>query len=160
MAENKRSKADPPSARFIKSICDLYGDVYDDREENSKPGGEDWIPGVAANHLSLAVFQKRLEESYGIKLSRTKLQKILITGGCWTTERSREVAKLYEQYTRNQQNGGAGLSKKVAVQRIAAELEISTVSVNINLPYEKTVYDLEDKSSNAKRIVRWRGKRK
>lgn len=115
---------------------------------------------MAANHLSLAVFQKRLEESYGIKLSRTKLQKILITGGCWTTERSREVAKLYEQYTRNQQNGGAGLSKKVAVQRIAAELEISTVSVNINLPYEKTVYDLEDKSSNAKRIVRWRGKRK
>ena len=47
-----------------------------------------------------------------------------------------------------------------AVRKIAAELEISTVSVNINLPYEKVVYDLENKSGNANRIGRWRAKQR
>ena len=51
-----------PSADFIKLICNLYDDSYDDREEDSKPGGEDWIPGEKSNHTSLAAFQKQLEE--------------------------------------------------------------------------------------------------
>ena len=142
-----------PSAEYVIMICDLYGDVYDDREEDSKPGGEDWIPGVQAEHTSLASFQKQLEE-IGMKLSRTKVQKILITGGCWTTERSREVQEMYGKLRKK------GVEPKEAVKQIAEELEISTVSVNINLPYDKTVYDLEDKTSNAKRIDRWRSKRK
>ena len=142
-----------PSAEYVKMICDLYGDVYDDREEDSKPGGEDWIPGVQAEHTSLASFQKQLEEM-GMKLSRTKVQKILITGGCWTTERSREVQEMYGKLRKK------GVEPKEAVKQIAEELEISTVSVNINLPYDKTVYNLEDKTSNAKRIDRWRSKRK
>ena len=49
---------------------------------------------------------------------------------------------------------------KAAMKQIADELEISTVSVNINLPYEKTVYDLEEKSGNARRIERWRSKKR
>lgn len=142
-----------PSAEYVIMICDLYGDVYDDREEDSKPGGEDWIPGVQAEHTSLASFQKQLEEM-GMKLSCTKVQKILITGGCWTTERSREVQEMYGKLRKK------GVEPKEAVKQIAEELEISTVSVNINLPYDKTVYNLEDKTSNAKRIDRWRSKRK
>ena len=133
-----------PSAEYVKMICDLYGDVYDDREEDSKPG-------VQAEHTSLASFQKQLEEM-GMKLSRTKVQKILITGGCWTTERSREVQEMYGKLRKK------GVEPKEAVKQIAEELEISTVSGNINLPYDKTVYDLEDKTSNAKRIDRWRSK--
>ena len=50
-----------PSAEYVKMICGLYGDVYDDREEDSKPGGENWVPGVQAAHISLASFQKQLE---------------------------------------------------------------------------------------------------
>ena len=142
-----------PSAEYIKMICELYGDYYDDREEDSKPGGEDWLPGVPADHTSLSAFQKKLEEM-GMKLSRTKVQKILITGGCWTTERSREVQEMYEKLRKR------GVAPKTAVKCIADELEISTVSVNINLPYEKTVYDLEEKSGNAKRIERHRAKKR
>ena len=141
-----------PSTDYINYICSLYGSSYDDRVEDTKPGGADWIPGMQADHKSLAVFQKELEEQ-GTKLSRSKLQKILITGGRWSTERSREVQELYAKYK-------IKMKPEEAVKRIAAELEISTVSVNINLPYEKVVYDLEDKSSNAKRIDRWRAKRK
>ena len=42
-----------PSDDFIKLICNLYGDTYDDREEDSRPGGEDWEPGVKAEASSL-----------------------------------------------------------------------------------------------------------
>ena len=141
-----------PSIDYINYICSLYNDVYDDRIEDTKPGGLDWIPGAPAEHKSLAAFQKELAEQ-GIKLSRSKLQKILISGGCWSTERSRKVQELYAKYIRK-------MKPEDAVRKIAAELEISTVSVNINLPYEKVVYYLENKSGNAKRIGRWRAKQR
>ena len=44
-----------PSSDYINLICSLYGDVYDDREEDSRPGGESWEPGVKAMHKSLNV---------------------------------------------------------------------------------------------------------
>ena len=75
-------------------------------------------------------------------------------------ERSRAVAELYEKYTMDQKTGGEGMPPKAVVKQIAEELEISTVSVNINLPYGKTVYDLEEKSSNAKRIEKHRAKKR
>jgi hypothetical protein len=134
-----------PSQEYIKFICDLYGDVYDDREEDSSPGGLDWQPGQKANHTSLKQFQNALEEK-GIKLSSSKIRKILITGGCYTTERSREVAELYEEYG--------------SVARVAEELEVSDALVTMYLPYEKVVYDLDDKSGNAKRIERYRKRQK
>ena len=34
-----------PSEEYITYICSLYGDSYDDREEDSKPKGRDWMPG-------------------------------------------------------------------------------------------------------------------
>ena len=141
-----------PSADYISFICSLYNDIYDDRVEDTKPGGLDWIPGVTAEHKSLAAFQKELA-GQGIKLSRSKLQKILISGGCWSTERSREVQELYTKYVMK-------MKPETAVRKIATELEISTVSVNINLPYEKVVYALENKGGNAKRIDRWRAKQR
>ena len=141
-----------PSVEYIKYICSLYNDVYDDRVEDTKPGGLDWIPGMTAEHKSLAVFQKELTEQ-GIKLSRSKLQKTLISGGCWSTERSREVQELYAKYVKK-------MKPEEAVKKIAAELEISTVNVNINLPYGKVVYAQENKSGNAKRIDRWRAKQR
>ena len=87
-----------PSKDFINRICRLYGDTYDDREEDSSPGGLDWKPGQRSLHKSLVSFQRELAEE-GIVLTTGKIKKILITGGYWTTERTREVQYLYEQYT-------------------------------------------------------------
>lgn len=143
--DGRRREKKNPSADFIEQICTLYDDVYDDREEDSSIGGDDWAPGKTANHTSLAAFQKELE-GYGIKLSTAKIRKILITGGRWTTERSREVADLYEKYG--------------SVARVAKELGLSETLVKTYLPYSKVVYDLEDKTGNAKRVERWREKRK
>ncbi|MBQ9009235.1 MAG: hypothetical protein IJ088_07910 [Clostridia bacterium] len=145
-----------PSREYIDFICRLYGDSYDDREEDSAPGGLDWKPGKKAQHKSLGAFRKELEEQ-GIKLSTSKLLKILITGGCWSTERTREVGELYESLTTPVADGGEGVEKAVA--RIAEKLEISETMVYMSLPYERTVYDLENKTSNAKRCDRWRSRK-
>lgn len=164
--QGKRAGAGPerqkdiPGMEYVAMICYLYGDRYDDREEDSKINGLNWEPGVKASHKSMASFQKELEEIHGIHLSRTKLQKILITGGCWSTERSREIQWLYEEYTTGTEEGGKRLSAEEAVRAIAKHLGISTVSVTINLPYGKVVYGLENKSDNARRIDKWRAKKK
>ena len=95
-----------------------------------------------ALHTSLEAFRRELRDVHGIELSTAKIRKILITGGLWSTERSREVAELFEQYG--------------SVKRVAEELGLSPGLVITYLPYQKTVYDLEEKSGNAKRIDRWR----
>ena len=146
-----------PGEEYVAYICRIYGDVYDDREEDSRIRGLDWVPGVKAGHKSIAAFQKELEEVHGIRLSRTKIQKILVTGGCWTTERSREIREMYEAYT---SPGGKGMAPEAAVRAIAGHLGLSRVSVIINLPYGKGVYDLEDKSENAKRIEKCRARKR
>lgn len=143
--EDKRRKENKvPSNEFIEKICSLYNDSYDDREEDSSPGGEDWIPGKKAKHTSLVSFKKILMKDHGIDLSTAKIRKILITGGCFSTKRSREVARLYE--------------KLGSISFVAEELGLTTELVTMYLPYRKVVYDLEDKSGNAKRIERWRNK--
>ena len=141
MTDHRRKEKKNPSQDYIDLICTLYGDRYDDREEDSRPGGEDWVPGEKAMHTSLAAFQKELEER-DIKLSTAKIRKILITGGCWTTERSREVQALYE--------------KLGSVKKVAKALGLTEPLVTMYLPYEKVVYDLEEKSGAAKPTQRWR----
>ena len=135
-----------PGGDFIEQICSLYNDVYDDREEDSRPGGGDWVPGQKAQHTSLEAFRRELQDVHGISLSTAKIRKILITGGRWTTERSREVADLYERYG--------------SISRVAKELGLSPGLVTTYLPYQRTVYDLEEKSGNARRIDRWREREK
>jgi hypothetical protein len=54
MKENdgRRREKKNPSAEFIDQICSLYDDIYDDREEDSSIGGEDWAPGQeGSSHL-------------------------------------------------------------------------------------------------------------
>ena len=144
MEDKRRKNNRNPSAEFIDLICRLYGDSYDDREEDSRPGGEDWAPGQKADHTSLTAFQVQLKQ-YGYNLSTSKIRKILITGGCWSTERSREAAELFAKYK--------------SVSRVAEELGVSKNLVQTYLPYGKTVYDLDEKSGSAKRSERYRNKR-
>lgn len=144
-----------PSQEFADFICRIYGDVYDDREEDSSPGGLDWEPGKKARHKSLTAFRRELESVHNISLSTSKIRKILITGGCWSTERSREVNLLYEKYTGKD---GGGMTPEKARARIADELAITPSLVSMLLPYDRVVYDLEDKTRNAVRCQEWRRK--
>ena len=157
-----------PSKEYIKYICDLYGDIYDDRIEDCKPPaagddfrdpGEDWRPGQVADHKSLVAFQRELK-AIGINLSSSKIRKILITGGCWSTERSREIADLFDLYTSTKDDGGYGFPEDLAAKKIATELEVSLVTVNVNLPYRNVVYNLENRSKNAVRCARYKDRKK
>ncbi len=157
-----------PSQEYIEQICRLYGDAYDDRIEDSRPpaagearrdAGEDWVPGQIAAHKSLSYFKDELE-GQGIRLSTSKIKKILITGGCWTTERSRQISDLYDRYTRPEAEDGLGLTADAAVRRIAAELGVSKVTVSVNLPYRNVVYKLEKRSKNAERCARYKQRKR
>ena len=152
------------TAEYIEYICSLYGDVYDDRLEDCKPPaagdairipGKDWVPGQVANHKSIIAFQRELADM-GIELSSSKIRKILITGGYWSTERSREIRALFDKLTHQKLKGSSGLKRDAAVAKIASDLNISVVTVSVNLPYESVVYNLERKSSNAKRCAKYR----
>ena len=153
-----------PSSDYIDFICSLYNSSYDDRIENTAPPtaggedrtpGEDWMPGVPANHKSLISFQRELAEQ-GIRLSTSKIKKILVTGGLWTTQQTRTIQEMFELYTSSLEEGGEGMNPAAAIKRIADELEISTVSVSVSLPYMDVVYNLPEPSTNAKRCRRWK----
>lgn len=153
-----------PSSDYIDFICSLYNSSYDDRIENTAPPtaggedrtpGEDWAPGMTANHKSLISFQRELAEQ-GIRLSTSKIKKILVTGGRWTTATTREIQEMFELYTSSLEEGGEGMNPAAAIKRIADELEISTVSVSVSLPYMDVVYNLPEPSANAKRCRRWK----
>lgn len=122
-----------PTKEFVDQICGIYGDHYDDREEDSRPGGANWRPGVRAAHRSISSFQRDLQEVHGISLSRSKIQKILITGGYWSTERSREVQHLFNEYTSPVSKGGQELSSAGREGRFLAARFSSVPSVPLVL---------------------------
>lgn len=163
----KKEKTNP-SQEYINYICDLYGDIYDDRIEDCHPPvagkelrepGADWIPGQEANHKSLNAFRRELQDA-GIELSTSKIRKILITGKRWSTERSREIAELFDEFTASVKDGGKGLSAHEAMNQIAKELEVSLVTVSVNLPYQDVVYKLENRSRNAIRCSNYQERKK
>ena len=170
MSHRKQNSSAQISNAFIQNICILYGDCYDDRLEDSRPpaagtkngqtdkrqAGRDWEPGIPAAHKSLSAFQRELAGKHGIHLSTSKIRKILISGGLWTTERSREVQGLYAELTRTE----SGITPEQAVSLISKELGISKPTVVMNLPYINGVNRLEPRSQNAKRCARYRAKKK
>lgn len=170
MAHRKNGENDQISEAFIREICTLYGDKYDDRIEDSRPptagkknrlvdrrlAGEDWEPGMPALHKSLNSFKKELVEKHDIHLSTSKIRKILVSGECWSTERSREIQSRYAELT----TAGSGIDPEQAVSLISRELGVSKPTVVINLPYINGVNRLEPKSRNAMRCAKYRAKKK
>ena len=110
---------------------------------------------MLAGHKSLNVFQKELIDRHGIHLSTSKIRKILISGGLWTTERSREIQALYAEFTRPQ----SGIDPEQAISLISKKIGVSKPTVVVNLPYINGVNRLEQKSKNAKRCAKYREKK-
>lgn len=169
MAHRKEKNVPQMSEAYIQEICSIYDDCYDDRKEDCSPpvagmkngspdkrlAGEDWAPGLIAKHKSLCAFQRDLGEKHGIRLSTSKIRKILISGGLWSTERSREVQAMYAELTRVE----SGVNPEKAVGLISKEMGISKTSVVMNLPYINGVNCLESKSKNARRCAKYRKKK-
>lgn len=145
--KNLNDKPMKPTDDFVTKICYLYGEAYDDRDEEKVPIGK------RSNHKSLKEFQRELKEQ-GIELSLSKIIKVLVSGGKYSTERSRQIQRIYQDYI-NQ-----GCPENEAAQLTAEDCEVSTATVCMHLPYKKTAYNLENKSGNAKRCDKYRESKK
>lgn len=88
------------------------------------------------NGVSVRALAKQME------LSPMKTRKILITGGCYSTDLSTEIGELY-------QDGKA-------VGEIAELLGTTPANVNSYLPYERIIYNMEERSVEADRQARYR----
>ena len=131
------------------------------RRRQEKPDGRPVRTGCLGRSqpIKACLIFRRSWPVWGSRLSTSKIKKILITGGCWSTERSRQIGSLYAEYTGSEEAGGMGLGGEEAVRRIADELKVSRVTVSVNLPYQDVVYNLEHRSKNAERCSRYRKRR-
>ncbi|NLV84510.1 MAG: hypothetical protein GXY60_08100 [Spirochaetales bacterium] len=103
------------------------------------------IPKVETVEKVVRVYKKTEsinETALQTEISTTKVRKILITMGLWSSPRSLQIQQLAEQ------------GKSSA--EIAETLKISVVMVQNYLPYEKGLYDEPQKSDTAMRSEKYR----
>ena len=117
----KRLKPDYNSERLKKELIDITKDLYDKK---------------------YSYRQIALE----LELSVSKVIKLLITGGVYSSDICRRINKLH--------NSGK------SIPEIQKRLNVSRATVQAYLPYKKCVYNAKELSLNAERIRRYRSRKK
>ena len=103
----------------------------------------DLIETVCYNYQN-GVSVRALAKQMG--LSPMKTRKILITGGCYSTDLSTEIEALYKDGK--------------TISQIAELLSTTPANVNSYLPYERIIYGMEERSVEADRQARYRERKK
>lgn len=127
---------------LVEKVCSFFGRVYDDFEEERhlalrghRSGDEKWeelMGGEPTINETAAEFD----------ITPMKVRKLLITGGCYDTEIYRRIKALREQGK--------------TVEAIAERIQKKSITVRSYLPYERVIYNLEEKSVNADRLQRFK----
>ena len=127
---------------LVDAVCAHFGRIYDDFEaerhaalRGRKPGDEYWIE-IMGDDPTIN------ETAAEFEITPVKVRKLLITGDCYDTEQYREIKKLKD----------SGLS----ISQIAVKLKKSAVTIRSYLPYERVIYNLDERSVNADRIQRFK----
>ena len=127
---------------LVEKICSFFGRVYDDFEEERhqalrghRSGDEKWEEIMMGD----PTINETAEE---FDITSMKVRKLLITGGCYDTEMYREVNRLKE--------------KGMSVEQIAEKLQKKPGTIRTYLPYERVIYNLEERSVNADRLQRFK----
>lgn len=127
---------------LVDTVCFFFGRVYDDFEaerhaelRGHKPGDEHWTE-LMGDDVTIN------ETAVEFEITPAKVKKILITGDYYDTEQYRLIKELVER----------GMS----VRDIATEIGKSEVTIRSYLPYERVIYNLEERSVNADRLVRFK----
>ena len=81
-----------------------------------------------------------------LELSVSKVIKLLITGGVYSSDICQRINRLY--------NSGK------TIPEIQKRLNVSRATVQAYLPYKKCVYNAKELSLNAERIRRYRARKK
>ena len=92
------------------------------------------------NHISLRDVAKKYN------ISVVKAKKILITAGKYSTSISRKIQSLYD----------LGIS----IEDICNYMDMSKSSINSYIPYNKTIYDLDNPTTNSDRQRRFRERKR
>ena len=135
---------------LVERICLFFGRVYDDFEEERHLAlrGHRPLDGKWEEIMMGDLTINETAKEFGI--TPMKVRKLLITGRCYDTEMYREVKLLREQ----------GLS----VEQIAMKMGKAQGTIRSYLPYERVIYNLDDRSVNADRLQRfkqrWEGYKK
>ena len=127
---------------LVDRVCAYFGRVYDDYEaeriaalRGHRRGDEYWVEIMGED----ATINETAEE-FGITPS--KVRKLLVTGGYFDTEQYREIKKRKDQGQ--------------TVAQIAAALGKGVGAIQSYLPYERVIYNLEERSVNADRLQRFK----
>ena len=127
---------------LVEQVCSYFGRVFDDFEverhaalRGHRPGDDKWMEIMEDNPTI-----NETAEEFGV--APMKIRKLLITGGCYDTELYREIKKMREQ----------GLS----VEQMAEKLKKKPITVRSYLPYERVIYNLEERSVNADKLQRFK----
>lgn len=89
------------------------------------------------------MYISQLADEFG--MSRIKIRKLLITSEAYETPTSREVIKLY--------NSGK------TIKEIQIITGLSAASISGYLPYQKTIYNLEESTLLAERLRKYRSRK-
>lgn len=103
----------------------------------------DLIETVCSNYtngVSIRALAKKM------KMSPMKVRKILITGHAYATDLSIEINDLWKDGK--------------TVEEIAEILSMTTSNVNSYLPYERIIYNMDERSVEADRQARYRARKK
>ena len=117
----KKLKPEYDPKKIMQELIDITKELYDRK-------------------LSYRQIAKELE------LSVSKVIKLLITGGIYSSDICRKINKLY--------NSGK------TIPEIQKSLNISRASVQAYLPYKKCVYNAKELSLNDERIRRYQQRKK
>ncbi len=127
---------------LVEKVCAFFGRVFDDFEverhaalRGLRPGSMKWIE-IMGDEPSIN------ETAEKFCMSPMKVRKLLITGGCYDTEIFREIRKSKD----------TGLT----VEEIAEKIKKKPITVRSYLPYERVIYNLEERSVNADKLQRFK----
>ena len=130
--------------KLVKEVCAFFGRVYDDFEEERhlalrghRPDDEKWIE-IMSDDPTIN------ETAKAFHITPMKVRKLLIVGGYYDTTLFRDIRKMRD----------AGLT----VEEIAEKLKKSPLAVRSYLPIERVIYNLDERSVNADRLVRFKEK--
>ena len=129
-------------ASLVEAVCSYFGRIFDDNEQmkhlrlrGHRPGDEVWndiMKGYPTLNETAAYFD----------ITPGKVRKLLITGDCYDTSLYRAVSSLKAK-------GKSG-------EEIGEALTLKPGTVRTYLPYERVIYNLEERSVNADRLQRFK----
>lgn len=127
---------------LVEQVCSFFGRIFDDFEverhaalRGHRPGDDKWME-IMENDPTIN------ETAAEFSITPMKVRKLLITGSCYDTEIYREIKKMREQ--------------RLTVDQIAEKLKKKPITVRSYLPYERVIYNLEERSVNADKLQRFK----